>query len=138
MKDIFHSVKLPDFYLLRQAAKENFQDWLNLPYIKPLSGLVLLFIILSLVFSFAIIKSSSQDLLILHYNVNSGIDLIGGLNKLYVIPVLGLVILTANAVVSMIVKKDRKFFSYLLIFASLAANAYLLLSLGLIYIINFR
>jgi len=138
MKNFFKSIKLPNFYTLRQAARENFLDLAAFPYVKLLAGLSLAVVVLSLVFSYKIIHWSSQDLLVLHYNVNTGIDLIGGLGSLYILPLLGLVILAANTIAAMVIERERKFMGYLLLSAALVANSYLLLSLGLIYIINFR
>ena len=53
-----------------------------------------------------------QNLIVLHYNVNFGVDLIGGAEKLFIIPVLGLVIIFINL--------------------------FLLIALLLVFLINFR
>ncbi|MDD5031854.1 MAG: hypothetical protein PHR36_02290 [Patescibacteria group bacterium] len=85
-------------------------------------------------------KSVSQDLVVLHYNIDFGVDLIGNVSRIYIIPLLGLIIILVNAVLIFIFsrRKDFKFFSHLLLTAALAVNLFLLIALGSVYLVNFR
>lgn len=139
MKRLRDIIKLPNnYYSLRQETKDRFLELAGINYIKPLFGLIAALIILNLFFSYKISQWSSQDLLILHYNVTTGIDLIGPENRLFIFPILGFLILAINTALAMVIKKERKFLSYFLVLAALTCNLILLISLGLVYIINFR
>ena len=82
----------------------------------------------------------SQDLVVLHYNVDFGVDLIGSVKRVYIIPFLGLIVILVNLILVLAFSRGRdfKFFSHLLLAASLVVNLFLLIALGSIYLINFR
>ncbi len=82
----------------------------------------------------------SQDLVILHYNVNFGVDLIGNVKRIFIIPVLGLLIILINTILLFSLTKHRnfKFFAHLLLVTCFIVNLFLLLGLAFIYLINFR
>lgn len=96
--------------------------------------------ILTWVFANHININSSQDLVVLHYNVNFGVDLIGSVKKLYIIPILGLIFFAVNLAVSLtlIKHKNFRFISHILFGAIITAHIFLLISLASIYLINFR
>ena len=81
-----------------------------------------------------------NNLAVLHYNVDFGIDLIGEAGRIYIMPLLGLIIIFLNLIllVSMGKHKDRRFISHLLFASALIANIILLASLGTVYLINFH
>jgi hypothetical protein len=82
----------------------------------------------------------SQSLIVLHYNIDFGVDLIGEAKRLYIIPLLGLVIILINKILLMTLFKNEhfKFISYLLLLSALFVNFILLIALSIIYLINFR
>ncbi len=82
----------------------------------------------------------SQDLVILHYNVNFGVDLIGNVNKIYIIPLLGLIIIILNFILLFIFSKYKyfNFVAHLLLITCLISSLFLILALSSIYLINFR
>ena len=129
-----------NFYLLRQkffgAISYLFGYFFIRLYFIVLLGLNLLIWLIV----YFINVSVSQDLVVLHYNIDFGVDLIGSVERIYIIPLLGLIIILVNAVLIFIFSrsKDFKFFSHLLLAASLAVNLFLLIALGSIYLINFR
>ncbi|MDD5294703.1 MAG: hypothetical protein PHP21_02165, partial [Patescibacteria group bacterium] len=47
--------------------------------------------------AYFITASVSQDLVVLHYNIDFGVDLIGSVQRIYIIPLLGLIIILVNA-----------------------------------------
>jgi len=82
----------------------------------------------------------SQDLIVLHYNINFGVDLIGSVKKIFILPLLGLIIIIINVIIFFILAKhkDFKFFAHLLLGACVAVNIFLFISSVTIYLINFR
>jgi len=102
--------------------------------------LTLFFNFLSWLYVFFINFKAGDTLLILHYNVDLGVDLLGLAYKLYIIPALGLIFFLVNSFLLTIFLNSRhlKFLSHLLLAAALVANLFLFLSLGPIYIANFR
>jgi hypothetical protein len=82
----------------------------------------------------------SQSLIVLHYNIDFGVDLIGEAKRLYIIPLLGLVIILINKILLMTLFKNEhfRFISYLLLLSALFVNFILLTALSIIYLINFR
>jgi len=91
-------------------------------------------------FVWIINAGASQDLIKLHYNVDFGVDLIGGVGQLFIIPLLGLIIIFINISLVAINSKHKnlKFIVNLLLGGALAVNLFLLIALGSIYLINFR
>jgi len=125
-----------------RAFAANFRDTaidvLALPYIKLLTALNLLLNALLWLSTYAINTLVSQELIVLHYNVDFGVNLIGSSHSLYMIPALGLYIVTVNFFLCVFIKTDRRLFAYLLNAAALSAGSFLLLALGSLYLINFR
>jgi hypothetical protein len=80
----------------------------------------------------------SQNLIVLHYNVDFGINMIGSVKSLYILPLLGLFIFLVNVVIILMLRKEDKFLNYLLLFASTFSNLFLNLAIGFLYLINFR
>lgn len=82
----------------------------------------------------------SQSLIVLHYNIDFGVDLIGEAKRLYVIPFLGFIIILINNILLMTFFRNEhfRFVSYLLLLSALFVNFILLTALSIIYLINFR
>jgi len=80
------------------------------------------------------------ELIALHYSVDFGINLIGSPKKLYIIPLLGLLIIVINFILLCAIAghKDRRFASHILLAGALLSNIILLVSLVSIYLVNFR
>lgn len=76
----------------------------------------------------------------LHYNVDFGVDLIGGAARIYIIPLTGLFVIFLNFTLFGYVSlhKDRKLVSHILFSASLVANFLLCAAIASIYLANFR
>jgi hypothetical protein len=91
-------------------------------------------------FAYSIFIKSNQSLIFLHYNVDFGVSLIGEAQKVFVLPILGLVIFLFNLLISSSFAKSRdfKFFSHLLLGSAVMAHIFLAFSLASIYLINFR
>ncbi|MBD3248312.1 hypothetical protein GF382_03415 [Candidatus Falkowbacteria bacterium] len=96
--------------------------------------------ILTWVFTFLFRNQLSQDLIILHFNVDFGVDLIGNADQIFFMPILGLVIIVVNFfLLFAFLKNERfKFIGHLLLASACLANLFILTALGPIYYINFR
>lgn len=80
----------------------------------------------------------SQDLVVLHYNVNLGVNLIGNVRDIYVIPTLGLSFIVINFLLLLNIYRQSRFLIHLLLGFSLLINLFLIASTISIYLINFR
>ena len=123
-----------------EAARGNFKRTIS-------SGKVRIFLFLALMLNFFlwlyakyILSVIDEPLIALHYNIDSGIDFYGRSAYIYAVPLTGLIILFFNFLLMLITSrnKDREFMSYILLSACLFANLILLVSLRIIYLINFR
>jgi hypothetical protein len=85
-------------------------------------------------------RQVKEDLIILHYNIDFGVDLIGQPGKIFIIPFFGLFTLVFNFILLFIFARriDFKMISHLSLAAALLVNLFLSLSFGPLYIINFN
>jgi len=90
-------------------------------------------------FTWLFYKQVKGDLIILHYNVDFGVDLIDQPKKLFIIPALGLFCLILNFLLILFFTKDKNFkvVANILLGAAMLVNIFLALSVGPIYLINF-
>ncbi|QQS59970.1 hypothetical protein IPN41_02460 [Candidatus Falkowbacteria bacterium] len=93
-----------------------------------------------LCWSLAIIskRSLGDSLAILHYNVIFGIDKIGSSSELYQLPLIGLILIIGNFLISvLLVRKREQAPGQLLLITAIIGNIILLIAMYLLYIINF-
>ena len=83
-------------------------------------------------------KNVSQTLVVLHYNVNLGVNLIGNVRDIYIIPTLGLAFIIINFFLILNIYRRSKFLIHLLLGFSLLINLSLIASTISIYLVNFR
>ncbi len=85
-------------------------------------------------------RNLSGDILVLHYNVDFGIDLVGNPARIYLYPLLSLGVFIINFLILAVLYKDKNFkilTHFLLGFAALF-GLFLSLALLAVYLINFR
>lgn len=80
----------------------------------------------------------SQNLVVLHYNVNLGVNLIGNARDIYIIPTLGLAFIVINFILLLNIFRKNKFLIHLLLGFSLLINLFLIAGTIAIYLVNFR
>ncbi|MDP2736175.1 MAG: hypothetical protein Q8O59_00100 [bacterium] len=80
----------------------------------------------------------SQNLIVLHYNVNLGVNLIGDARDIYIIPTLGLAFIVINFLLLLNIFSKNKFLIHLLLGFSLLINLFLIAGTVAIYLVNFR
>ena len=82
----------------------------------------------------------SSDLLILHYNIDFGVNSVGSPEKIFLYPLLGLAVAIINFVfVTFFVRrKESKFMAHLFLGSATFFEVFLSLALLAIFLINFR
>ena len=128
------------FYSLRLKVANTFSDffgfWPNLVYLS----IIFLVQMASWWLSYYIFKNLAGNLLVLHYNVDFGIDWISDPNSIFYFPLLGLLFLFLSLVLIFVFGPGRhsRFQSHSLMSGAVLANLGMLAALTLVYIINFR
>jgi hypothetical protein len=92
------------------------------------------------IFIFFIKSRTKEGFVILHYNVNFGVDLIGPASNLFSLPAIGVIIIITNiaALVTVARFKNNNFLIHLLLAVALMVNINLILSSVSLYWANFR
>ena len=103
---------------LSLSAIFNAMMWLSVYYISTRTG---------------------DGLVVLHYNVDFGVDLMGNVERLYIMPGIGSGVLLINVLLLLFLyeRSDIGFLSHFLLGSALIVNIVLLVSLGPIYLVNF-
>ena len=125
------------FYNWRQKLAEKTIALFNLPYFRWYLSAALIANLINWLVALLINKKLSQNLVILHYNVNLGINLIGQAEKIYILPLVGFIFIIINFSL-LISLSQQKFTVYLLMAAAILSNIFLLAGLASIYLINFK
>ncbi|MFA5886439.1 MAG: hypothetical protein WC863_01520 [Patescibacteria group bacterium] len=128
------------FYRARRASAKAFLAlWYFLPsrFYFLASGLLN---ILAWAEAAFIRHSLSGDLLVLHYNVDSGIDLVGDPAQIFWYPIFGLVILIINYSLAAAYSKQPnfRFGAHLLLATALIFSGLLNFVLMFVYLVNFK
>ena len=129
-------------YLTKKALKHSLEEIFSLFFVK-------LYIIIQALINLAIWLMAryisvevGQPQIALHYSVDFGIDLYGNTQKIYIIPLLGLIFIVVNfglvAAVNRYNKREIRFIFHILSTTAIIANIMLLAAVVSIYIINFR
>ncbi len=107
--------------------------------VKVYLGILLLFNFLIWLSVYYIANQVIQKLVVLHYNVDFGANLVGNVGNMYTIPIVGLVIIAVNFFLLFFFAKnnDLRVVAHFLLATAVAANFFLLISLVPIYFINF-
>lgn len=128
----FYSFRLK----IATASGEFFGFWPNRIYL----AVIFLLQIISWWLSYHIFRNLTGDLLVLHYNVDFGINWVSDLNLIFYFPGLGLLFLLVSIILLFIFGPGRhfRFNSHLLMAGAVLSNLGMLTALILIYIINFR
>ncbi|MEA2088888.1 MAG: hypothetical protein U9O55_03560 [Patescibacteria group bacterium] len=75
------------------------------------------------------------EMIPLHYNVYFGIDYIGDWHKIFIVPLIGIIILIINFLLALLIYYKDKFISYILVFTVLFVQIILFLaSLSIVWI----
>ncbi|NCO79979.1 hypothetical protein GW884_01695 [Candidatus Falkowbacteria bacterium] len=126
------------FYVSRKSLKEISRYLLGLLYVRIYLLIALTLNLLNWLLVYYFNASLSQNLVILHYNVNLGVNLIGEAGKIYTIPLLGLIFMIFNFILLLNIYQEGKFVIHLLLATTAVVNLILIISTASLYLINFR
>ena len=133
-------IKIYDqLHIFLAKTKGLLRDFFGFLFTKIYVIAILLVNMLTWYFAYHMYGRSSQDIVILHYNVDFGINLIGNKSNFFIIPLSGLCFIILNIVVLLLLikKKDFKFWAYFLLSFLSLLSIFLVLALLAMYIINF-
>lgn len=127
-------------YIFRKNVKSAFFNAWSYIFVKIFLGFSVLINILVWLIARFIKVSTGTNQIALHYNVDFGIDFYGNAVKIFIIPVLGLIIILFNFLIIMFLQrnKDIILISYILLIVALLSNIVLLAAISSVYLINFR
>ncbi len=128
------------FYSFLEKTKQSFGAIFRLTSSRIYLALMVFWQIIAWFQAWFIYRSLSANLVVLHYNVDFGIDLVADQNRVYLYPLLGLVVFLANLIILACLRKDNNFkiFVHYLLGAANLFGAFLCIALLSVYLINFR
>lgn len=126
-------------YIGKQAALETARGLFGFLYVKLYFSAIIVLNAITWVIAYQInTKAIGNKIIILHYNVDFGVNLINSAGQTYLIPSTGLIIFLFNFIILLFFYKKNRLISHLLLAAPVLANMVFLIALQLIYYINFR
>jgi hypothetical protein len=128
---------LGKFLFKSQGLKKILADYFNIFSIRVFWSVTLIMNLGLWTFTWLMVRKLPQDLAILHYNITFGVDSLGSPNQLYWLPLVGLLLFLANAIITMFFYKRDKFLLNLLLSSNIFINIVIGLALYSIYLINY-
>jgi hypothetical protein len=129
-----------NFYLFKDKFKFQFLEFIKELAIKIYFIFIVLLSGLEWFLAGYILKQGEGGRIALHYNVDFGIDYYDSINKIYTLPILGILIIIINFLLSLALYRHRakRFIFHLLLSIALLSNVIILSALISIYLVNFR
>ena len=125
-------------YVGRAKLAEAALYLIGLSFVRVYLSLLAALNILNWLLAYYVNKNVSQNLVVLHYNVDLGVNLIGQARDIYIIPTLGLSFMVINFLLLLNIYHKNKFVVHLLLGFSSLVNLFLIAGTMAIYLINFR
>lgn len=128
------------FYAICQRTGQTLGAIWRFPASRWYLALIGLFQIFAWLQAWFIRRDLTGDLLVLHYNVNFGTDLVGAPSRIFVYPLFGLGIFLLDLIVlaALARHRDWRVFVHLLLGTAMIFGLLLSLVLLSVYLINFR
>lgn len=128
------------YYLAKQWFAAFIFSLISSPVFKLYLAAISIVNISTWISAFLIKQQAQTNTIILHYNVDFGIDNIAEVPRLFFLPLSGLIIILINLFLVNIFYKYRqeKLFFHLLFGGALMVNLIILVAMVMIYLINFR
>ncbi len=103
-------------------------------------GIIIFWQIIAWIQAWFIHSSLTDKILVLHYNVDFGIDMVGDPQQIYFYPILGLAVILINLIILALLHKDKNFriIAHFLLSAAVMFGLFLTVTLLAVYLINFR
>jgi len=111
--------------------KEFFKNTIN----RLLMGSSLLLNIALFLFFYFFIKQNNIPI-VLHYNVDWGVDYFGEIKTLFILPTVGVIIFLLNGVLALKLWRENRILSYFLTTATFLIQGFLIISGIALYLIN--
>jgi len=112
-----------------------FKNILKDKYLRVVSAISLLILLLTGLIFYAQINSSAK-LLIIHFNANKGADFWGSRGDVFGILISGLIIILINLFLSDFLYHRERFLSYIFSFANLVVSILILITINVIISVN--
>lgn len=128
------------FYNFSQALINNFRPLFRLRAVKIYAAFLLLLQLLAWFQAIMIRRRISDDFLILHYNIDFGVDLVGQPSDIFYYPLFGLAVLLLNFILAAFFSRrpQAQITTHLFLAATIIFSGFLSLALLAIKLINFR
>lgn len=125
------------------AVQESFQGLVKLWQITAVRAYFIALVVFQALVWFQAIniyRHVKGNLLILHYNIDFGVDLIGEPKKIFYYPLAGLALALFNILLSVLLRQRRDFkpLLHMLMLAAIVCSIFLSLALLSVYTVNFR
>ena len=101
------------------------------------SAIIIGLILLNWLLVYVININVGRDLVVLHYNVDSGVNLVGNAGQVYIIPLTGVVVFAINFILSAFIGRRERTISHLLLGSAALVNLFLLIAAASVYLVNF-
>ncbi len=128
------------FYTVMEEIKQSFAAVFRLTSSRIYLALIIFWQLLAWFQARFIYRSLTGNIVVLHYNVDFGIDLVASQSRIYLYPLLGLAVSLINLAALASLRKDNNFkiFVHYLLGAANLFGAFLCIALLSVYLINFR
>jgi len=128
------------FYNFRLLIAKNFSQLFSLPAAKIYVIFLVFLHITAWAQAILIRLKLNDDFLILHYNVDFGVDLVGRANDIFYYPLFGLFVFILNLSLAAFFSRrpQAKITTHLFLASTIIFGAFLCLALVAINLINFR
>lgn len=127
-----------NLYNIRQNFKNSFFELFSYSFLRNYNIITILLNLFNWALVTYIHNRVNQDQIVLHYNIDFGVNLYDNVNKIFFIPLIGLLIIAFNLfLTSRLIRKD-KYISHVLQATALAANLLLFIATGSLALINLR
>ncbi len=132
--------KVEKLYVLKDAWAAVIKEFAENTYIRVYLAVLLVFNGCLWILANLVKQATGQDLIALHYQVDYGVNLIGGANNIFLLPAIGLIIIMVNVFLSLLVvrRKERNFLSHILLSAAVLTHFFIAIALWLLYLINYQ
>jgi len=127
-------------YNIRLSIAKNFGQLFSLPAVKVYAIFLVFLQISAWVQAIMIRRKISDDFLVLHYNIDFGVDLVGRANDIFYYPLAGLLVFILNITLAAFFSRrpQAKITTHLFLASTLIFGSFLSLVLVAINLINFR
>ena len=130
------------YYNLRENLKGSLSLIFSYRYIQVYFVILVLSNVAAWITAYYIKRTINLPQIALHYSVDFGIDLYDNASRIYIIPLLGVIIIVVNYLIILFLGKfkqsETKFICHLLSATALVAHIMLFVALVSIYLVNFR